>query len=204
MNIFLLATPPAREYHAGDYLTHLADNAAAHCDRHVISQIKESVQMLVTALPAYRKAYLITHVPSPATNPCLPLAAGHAKHPCVEWASSDIRNLCYLARLANALCEEKNRRWPMNPRHQYNQWIVDLNFLLDQYCNNVYWHCPRYFAVAVKNDALQSTGTIGATAVEIYRDYYIRDKSRFATWKAPASVPDWFAASTILSQQFLS
>lgn len=192
MNIFILADLPTNRGHAGDYLTHLEANAAAHCDRHVISQIKESVQMLVTVLHTTDRAYLGKPPAQTPINPCQPLAAGHAKHPCVDWAFADSRNMCYLARLANALCEEKERRWPMNPRHEYTNWVRNLNAMLSNKCSAAYWDFPSTFAVAVKDEALKSSSTPAATALEIYRDYYIRDKSRFATWKAPASKPEWF------------
>ena len=30
-------------------------------------------------------------------------------------------------------------------------------------------------------------------AVQSYRNYYVMKKRRFATWKAPSTVPDWYA-----------
>ena len=30
-------------------------------------------------------------------------------------------------------------------------------------------------------------------AVQSYRNYYVMKKRRFATWKSPAVVPEWYA-----------
>ena len=30
-------------------------------------------------------------------------------------------------------------------------------------------------------------------AVQSYRNYYVMKKRRFATWKAPSTVPEWYA-----------
>jgi hypothetical protein len=36
---------------------------------------------------------------------------------------------------------------------------------------------------------------MGPDAVAAYRSYYIREKSRVATWKPPSARPDWMIAA---------
>lgn len=201
MNIFILADLPqtaaventANIATAVHILQHHVDNAAAHCDKHVISQIKESVQMLVTVLPKHRGLSDIMR--SHYRLPCKPLAAGHAKHPCVQWLEADLANFIYLARLAESLCYEKQHRWPANPRHEYHGWVFCLNNELSQLCRWAY-HTgfPSNFAVAIKNANLRSIATEPEMALQQYRDYYVADKAAFAAWTG-RSEPIWFLPS---------
>lgn len=202
MNIFILADIPARNHHAGDYLTHIAANAAAHCDRHVIKMILESAQMLVTASynPAFKRLVSLAAFDMLAeSRPCAPLSASHKMHPCMQWVNTAPENLCYLARLALALCYEKQRRWPMNMRHEYQAWLQLLNTQLAApwTASNPYYKFPANFAIAIKDTSLRSVAAPADQALRIYRHYYIKDKARFATWKAPASKPAWFDTETL-------
>ncbi len=200
MNIFILADLPQTHHVANigkmasdvELMGYHAHNAAAHCDKHVISQIKESVQMLVTVLPKYPA---INYMMQGFRKPCAPLAAAHAKHPCVQWLESDYTNFIYLARLAEALCYEKQHRWPANPRHEYHRWISELNQMLFAGHPRQYQQCfPSNFAVAIKNANLRSIATEPIVALQQYRDYYFADKAAFATWTG-RSEPLWFGNS---------
>jgi nitrous oxide reductase accessory protein NosL len=86
----------------------------------------------------------------------------------------------------------------MNSSHEYEWWITQLSIaLIGNTLEQDYCEFPSNFAVAIKDQAMQSTSTPAIEAMERYRHYYIKDKSRFATWKAPASTPAWFDAETI-------
>ena len=50
---------------------------------------------------------------------------------------------------------------------------------------------PLQFAVAVKSVDKRSISIDHATALDIYRDYYVRDKRAFATWKKRMK-PMWY------------
>ena len=50
---------------------------------------------------------------------------------------------------------------------------------------------PSQFAIAVKDADKRSVATDHFTALDIYRDYYVRDKRSFATWKKRMK-PMWF------------
>lgn len=190
MNIFILSK-------SRDYETHMAEQAWFHCDKHVIKMIAESVQMLVTAL-SYGSNYDpdIGNVADSYTRsmlPCNPLARSMHKHPCSIWTMQNITNFTYVAELAIALCNEQQHRWPLNARHQYHEWLLDVQKVLTM----LRWgkkagRLPDNFAVAVKNDMLRSVATEHQIAVGIYRAYYRVDKTAFATWKR-RPIPAWFA-----------
>jgi hypothetical protein len=178
MNIFILSEQV--NPHA-----HHAQNAQFHCDKHVVKMIAESVQMLVTALATKQYIELGTYLPASLVDklPCLPLAAGHAKHPCVQWVKQDILHFNYVALLAQALCAEHQYRYPLSADHVYSSWITELVSFLTSECFGMYAPLPTNFAVAVKSLNLRSTSTPHIQALDIYRKYYFKDKQGFASWK---------------------
>lgn len=193
MNIFLLS------YERNPY-KHFKEQAAYHCDKHVIKMIAESTQLIITGMTVKREAgafsdSLSDHykLPSmqPAALPCKPLGSGHAKHPCCLWASASIKHVHYLVRLAIALCNEKKKRWPIKADHEYEVWLHAINqdlFALG-FCD--YDPLPLDFAVAVKDAELRSTALPHHEAVAIYRSYYVTDKASFATWRK-VMTPIWY------------
>jgi hypothetical protein len=185
MNIFILSNEinPAKHYH---------DQAISHIDRHVVKMIAESTQMLVTALTFGKLPNMPTYVPdNVAQVPCRPLAAGMSKHPCTAWTSESLIHFNYLTRLAIALCQEHQYRYPLSPEHTYYRWLRNVGKMLDAMSLTIDTPLPRNFAVAVKSVALRSTDTPHHSAVVIYRDYYVQDKLKFSTWKGRAK-PIWF------------
>lgn len=187
MNIFLLS------YEANPH-KHFVEQAKFHCDKHVIKMIAESTQIIVTALstPAMLERYPGLLNPDGTALPCKQLGKAHAKHPCVLWASQDMEHIYYLVRLALALCSEKARRYPLNPGHQYEFWLLNLANELAKRGFSISGQIPTHFPVAVKGYALTSISAPQHEVVSIYRSYYVRDKASFATWKAPANTPIWF------------
>ena len=191
MNIFLLSA-------STDPQIHFYEQAVYHCDKHVIKMIAESTQLIVTGLAA--NPHLLVHIdaalllePTPSNFPCMPLSSGHAKHPCAIWAAQRASHIFYLARLGLALCEEKRKRWPLNPPHQYEAWLRSLgdSFTASGFLTST---LPTHFPVAIQDKSRQSTNTPHAEAVKIYRRYYAETKSDMATWKSPRNVPAWFEA----------
>lgn len=82
-------------------------------DKRVISQIKEFVQMLCTALS-------IKGVKS------IPVRPSHEHHPVTRWVAISRENYCWLLRHTLALMYEKRRRFPDNPPHIYEKHISYL------------------------------------------------------------------------------
>jgi hypothetical protein len=197
MNIFLLS------YERNPY-RHFAEQAAYHCDKHVVKMIAESVQMLVTVMHPHTNEILERNTLGRYYSfnscleknlPCKPLGKAHAKHPCVLWTGNNIEHTYYLLRLALALCGEKQRRWPLNPEHQYHAWLRKLHKDFDSIGFALNDPLPATFAVATKQGGLESIPGYGNPHIEvvtIYRDYYAKDKASFAKWKHPAQTPVWF------------
>lgn len=186
MNIFILSeqTDPALHYR---------QNAEFHCDKHVIKMIAESTQMLVTVLHTVSIPELGTYLPEylVANMPCKPLGPAMQKHPCTQWTAASIDNFNYLACLAQALCDEHQYRYPLSPSHAYSGWIHLLVSYLKAKGYGPTAAIPRSFAVAVKDARLRSIGTPHLDALHTYRNYYVRDKAQFATWRKRMK-PVWF------------
>lgn len=182
MNIFILSrsvSPPL----------HFRTNAKYHCDKHVVKMIAESVQMLATAY--HHSLPLASELDAP---PCKPLSGGFLKHPCVQWTLAHHNNINYLCRLALALCDEHQYRYPLNPEHTYFPWLRQLAKHLDSLGFHANSSLPTHFAVAIKDPAKRSTSCLHQDAVSIYRNYYVDDKAAFATWKNRES-PEWWPFS---------
>lgn len=190
MNIFLLSYEriPAKHYR---------EQAAFHCDKHVVKMIAESVQLLVTALSARTTDGLSHFMPPDIQDsfPCKSLSKGHANHPCAIWARASISHVNYLCNLAIALCDEKAKRWPLNPWHEYQPWLLALRLELELLGCKPHDALPTNFAVAIKDARELSTSANHTLAVNLYRDYYIREKAGFATWKKTIK-PLWFVLAT--------
>lgn len=177
MNIFILSPETT-------WAKHLDQQVQSMCDRHIVKMIAESVQMLVTAAVA-------APCDLPITAPCQPLSASMAKHPCTQWTAQNPTNFNYLAVLALAMCYEHQHRYPLSPQHAYMPWLQDVVESLSRTGYGLHTAMPTLFAVAVKDPAMRSVNTPLHQAVNIYRDYYVRDKHKFATWKRRAK-PLWF------------
>ena len=186
MNIFILSEER-------EPLVHYAQQAQYHLDRHVVKMIAESTQMLVTAL-SFHSNYsseigkLADHVPLP---PCKPLSASMTKHPCTQWTCISIDHVNYLACLALQLCWEHQYRYPLSAEHAYMYWLQAVVDQLTDMGFGATHDLPKHFAVAIKNDNLRSIATPHISAMNLYRDYYVRDKRSFATWKKRMK-PVWF------------
>jgi hypothetical protein len=188
MNIFLLSYE--RNAHK-----HFAEQAAFHCDKHVIKMIAESTQMLVTALSPLSPVNYSHYLSDKAITdmPCKPLGKAHAKHPCMIWTAANINHVYYLLRLALALCSEKQHRWPLNPDHAYHAWLLKVSDDFELLGFRAHDPLPETFAIATKRRGLANIHSISRAhheVVTIYRDYYVSDKASIAKWKT--HMPMWF------------
>lgn len=185
MNIFILSEER-------EPLVHYAQQAQYHIDKHVVKMIAESVQMLVTALVTTYTGGKLAAAPQIANNmPCKPLSASMTKHPCTVWTCSSIENFNYLACLALQLCHEHQYRYPLSAEHAYMAWLSSLVAELTMLGFGPTAELPTQFAIAVKDANKRTIAADHANALDIYRDYYVRDKRSFATWKKRMK-PVWF------------
>ncbi|WBU76560.1 hypothetical protein CHLORIS_151 [Vibrio phage Chloris] len=160
MNIFVLDLDPKL---AAQY----------HCDKHIISQMKESVQMLCTAMIHWGNK-------PPLNKSGEPYKKAHENHPCTKWVRDGIDNYQWLWDLTYALVEEAEYRF--GNTYHIASIIRDgsLPRLPEQHPT------PRTrtpFANATA-DWLKSSDNwenkssfVTLNAVDIYRLYYIVDKT---------------------------
>ena len=181
MNIFILSEER-------EPLIHYAQQAQYHIDKHVVKMIAESTQMLVTAAsqPSFKLPAEIVR-----STPCKPLSASMMKHPCTQWTVCSIENFNYVACLALQLCQEHQYRYPLSAEHAYMPWLRQLVNKLSDMGFGPCYELPASFAVAVKDASKRTTSADHATALDIYRSYYVRDKRSFATWKKRTK-PMWY------------
>jgi hypothetical protein len=88
-----------------------------------------------------------------------------------------------------ALNEEYKKRY----NHKKNHVTIDkLGAILKFPPTNA-----KYNKVATEpKPAMPEHCKIPGDAVGSYRKYYILEKKRFATWKAPSKMPEWFKEGT--------
>lgn len=166
MNIFALDLDPQK---AAQY----------HCDKHAVKMILESAQMVSTIFDKYQnhQDYMI--------KPCF------QNHPCTIWAGRSYENLLWLINLGNELTKEYTFRYKRI--HKYdNLFRLALNHA-SKFSNKFPEKNLQPFAIAMpdylKNQANDSYDFI--RVVNLYREYYILEKSRFAIWKY-SEMPDWY------------
>jgi len=181
MNIFVLDTDPK-----------LA--AQDHCDKHVVKMILESAQMLSTAhylkfieeknltFSDFKSQRKITDFCRSAHHSFFNeiYSASHIHHPCTQWTIKSTQNYKWLSQLAINLCEEYEKRYLKEHK---------CKTVINKLINNVPL-LPNIgltsFAIAMKNEY-----KISSNPVECYRNYYLKDKIRFAKWKY-STQPTWW------------
>lgn len=142
--------------------------ARFHCDQHVGKMILESAQILCTALN--KKGYVT------------PYRSTHFKHPSVLWVEESVDNFRWLWQLAQALNREF--RW-RHDRDKDHASVAVLGYIEKaDYESRGLTPFPQ---------AMPETYKVPDDAVCAYRNFYIGEKARFATWKKRGA-PDWFAA----------
>ena len=140
--------------------------AQYHCDQHVSKMILESVQMLCASL---NKAGMQT-----------PYKSTHVSHPCVLWIEQSADNFQWLKNLAEALNAEYRFRYRKQSDHKSIEVLRSLP------------KCP-FAADGITEfaQAMPAEYKVPGDAVSAYRNFYLAEKSRFATWTRRPQ-PAWF------------
>lgn len=143
--------------------------ASQHCDKHVVKMIVEEAQMLCTVHRRYG-----------STDDRL-YQATHAKHPCTLWAGETTANYRWAYLLLVALCHEYTFRY--GKTHATERLLSVLSTPPAGLPDGDLTPFPQAMP-----DELR-----GPDAVTAYRNYYTRDKARFARWtrrRTPAWWPE--------------
>jgi len=144
--------------------------AEMHCDKHVIKMIVETAQLLCGA----------HHMTSDRED--IPYRLSHKNHPCSVWVRESIQNYQWLVSLGLELCYEYTRRY--NKIHKSQQVI--------EWCQDNQPQLSRQGMTAFRL-AMPDSCKVSDNPVENYREYYVREKAGFCTWKT--EVPQWFSTA---------
>lgn len=156
------------------------------CDDHIVSQAKESVQMLSNCFELERLQ----------AKDCPKTQKGHSRkhsyphHPCSKWAKASKANMDWLILHAQAQFEEfifRNKKRHFS--HDFLDWIIkniDDSIVPDGDLTP--------FAVAIQQDknCRKIPNFDSFSVTEKYRAFYRLDKP-FAKWKRGRQQPDWFS-----------
>ena len=180
MNIFYLDKDPIK---AAEY----------SCDKHVVKMILESAQMLCTAHRVQDGEMVVgksatgrkrTTYKHPNSNMDKILyGAGWLKHPSCIWVMDSAYNYMWLYKHMMALGDEYTKRYG-----KVHLTIEKLGDLLKDPPKNSPLNKKGYDATPAMPDECKIPGDV----VGSYRKYYIMKKKRFATWRAPAVIPEWY------------
>jgi len=141
------------------------------CDKHVIKMILESAQMLSTA-------HRVLDGDEHADNVGM-YKMTHKNHPSTIWVRANSENYDWLQEHMEALLTEYTHRY--GKRHATERLIHSL------------WEHPKNITHDDFTDPPQCMPDYckGDDAVSAYQNYYILEKSDFATWKR-RDKPEWF------------
>ena len=140
--------------------------ARYHCDKHVVKMVLESAQILCVVCNQFG-------LETPYSNT-------HVQHPCVLWAGQSIQNWRWLKKLAKALNDEFKYRYEHKSNHKSYHVIQQLKE-------------PPLPMIGLTQhaQAMPDKYQVPHNAVLAYRNYYIGEKKKFATWKKRRK-PNWF------------
>lgn len=140
--------------------------ARYHCDKHVVKMILETAQLLCGA-----------HW---ATGGEAQYKPTHLNHPCAIWTRKSLSNYKWLCELGFQLCLEYTRRY--GKQHKTQDVIV--------------WCCDNHPEIEDNGYnkpplAMPDECKIGNNPMLSYRNYYMKEKRDFCTWKNMTQ-PYWF------------
>ena len=111
--------------------------------------------------------------------------AGWLRHPSTQWVIKSAYNYIWLYKHMMAMNDEYKSRYNHTKDHLA---VQKLGELLKQPPKNI-----NIKALATDaTPAMPDECIVPGDSVASYRKYYIMKKVRFATWKAPSKMPQWF------------
>jgi hypothetical protein len=140
--------------------------ARYHADQHVVKMILESTQMLCTVLNQ--------------NGIQAPYKSTHTKHPCTMWTGRSLANWKWLRRLALALNREFRYRYRKETDHE--SALVAQSLPLPP--------IPDLGLTAFAQ-AMPEQYRVHDNAIQAYRNFYVGEKARFASWTRRRT-PRWF------------
>jgi len=157
--------------------------AEYHTNKHLISQIKESCQLLSTA---HRVLDGVQYIDSSSGRRIkrwklgnsyenILYKATHVNHPSAIWVRQSEANYRWLVSLLSELCKEYTYRYGKTHKCEYSG-LVDL----------LYVNSPRNISnrpFTEPTPAMPDIYKVNGDSVQSYINYYIGDKQRMFNWK---------------------
>lgn len=161
------------------FVVHTDPQVAARmlCDQHVVSQVKETAQMLSTAYHEFEQA--------------APYRATHRNHPCSVWVRESTGNYTWLVQHGLALGAEYFERYGRHKNKRHASEAVIRGLTLPPL--GLPYGPLTPFAQAMPEEYR------GDDAVEAYRRFYLNDKRRFARWTKERAAPEWWPVENTVS-----
>lgn len=181
MNIFYLDRDPKT---AAQY----------HIDKHVVKMIIEYAQLMSTAHRLLDGDQYIDQTANGRKikrwklddyrEPIL-YKASHINHPSAVWVRQELSHYQWLWNLASELCQEYRHRYggAADKQHKTSLVIQKLSFAP----NNI----PRNGLFGEPPQAMPEDAKVPGDSITAYRNYYIKYKKAFATWKI-REIPFWY------------
>src|SRR5512139_478399 len=114
-----------------------------------------------------------------------PYRPTHPDHPCVAWAAARASNWAWLVRHGLALADEYERRF--GRVHASRRVIARMSRL----------GAPASGGRRQPFAQVMPERYRGRDAVSSYRRYYLAEKARLATWRAPGRAPRWWSSGRV-------
>lgn len=140
------------------------------CDKHVVKMILESAQLLSTA----------HHVLGSDVATDSLYRKTHVNHPCAKWVRESPANYDWLFEHMTAMMNEYTKRYG---KQHATMRLLDMLAMHPTYVGAKKELTPHVLCMPDQYKC--------GNVVESYREFYRKDKSRFATWKLN-NVPNWF------------
>jgi len=170
--------------------------ARTQCDKHVVKMIVESGQMLSTThrvldgveyIDRTRNGRRIKRWRLPDNREQFLYKGSFVNHPCTKWTIENSANYDWHTTHALALCYEYTARYGKTHKSQSL-----IEFVRNKRPDNM----PISDELTAFAQAMPDEHKVVGDAVQAYRNYYIGEKLRFATWKDPQKKPCWISENT--------
>ena len=185
MNIFALSENPK-------------ESAISYCNRHIVSQLKESAQMLSTAQRVldgkmeivsgltktgkYRKKKVWSF---PSTLDSILYKATHINHPSNIWTRECAANYDWHYRLFIALCDEYTHRY--SKIHLSDRKLREALKYFPSNINRKKPLTPFALAMNSRPECMDKSDPIGS-----YRKFYMTKQERMKMVWTNRQIPEWF------------
>jgi Pyrimidine dimer DNA glycosylase len=176
MNLFLLSS-------------NVQECASFHCDKHVVKQITENLQTMVSALIRNGVDQQFLPKTKSGTTP----KESHKNHPITRWVGDSYCNFLKSGEIGLALCAEYTKRY--SKTHFCEAGIRYLRdnakaIAPDLYSTKIAM-TPYAIAIGSDSECRKLPFFEKLHTIDKYRMYYFFDKKDIATWKFTEK-PYWF------------